>query len=77
MHVHLNISKSVSFISIDMQNPALVPTGCCSTSTLTSDDSFTSIHSAPLDLSTNKIHPSDTEEMTGTDSEDNNDFAVD
>lgn len=80
MHVHLNIArKPVSFInfSLNMQDPAFAPTGCCSASMLTLDDSFTSIHSVPLDLSTDEIHPSDTEDISGTDSGDSDEFTVD
>ena len=67
---------SVSIISDNMQASTIVPTGF-SSSTLTLDDSFISMHSVPLDLSAEEIQPSDTEGMSGTDGEDSNELTVD
>ena len=80
MCICLNI-YSVSITSDYMQAPTIVPTGF-SSSTLTLDDSFTSMHSVPLDLSAEEIEPSDTEDsgsggVSGTDDEDNDELTVD
>ena len=73
--VCLNI-YSVSIISDNMQASTIVPTGF-SSSTLTLDDSFISMHSVPLDLSAEEIQPSDPEDMSGTDGEDSDEFIMD